>query len=256
VNARTFLALLSRDAHVARRNLFVLLVQNLVQPMMFVFIFGRVMVESGFLPVDYQALLLPGIVAVSMVISGVQAVALPLITDFQYTKEIEDRLLAPIRIEWVAIEKVVAGMAQALVAGLVVIPLAWLLMGSGVDATAGGWATFGVLALLVAGFAAAGGMLLGCSGDQRQIGLMFTIIVAPLMFFGCVYYPWSALEPFPILQHVVLVNPLVYASEGFRAALVPRVPHLSLTAVVVVLLVADVGLAWLGLRRFRSRAIG
>ena len=31
--------------------------------------------------------------------------------------------------EWLAIEKVVAGMIQALVSGLVVIPTAWLVMG-------------------------------------------------------------------------------------------------------------------------------
>ena len=66
--------------------------------------------------------------------SGVQAVAMPLIAEFQFTREIEDRLLAPIEIEWLAIEKVVAGMIQALVAGLVVIPTAWLVMGSGVNA--------------------------------------------------------------------------------------------------------------------------
>ena len=55
---------------------------------------------------------------------------MPLIAEFQFTKEIEDRLLAPMDIEWLAIEKVVGGMIQALVAGLVVIPAAWLMMGS------------------------------------------------------------------------------------------------------------------------------
>jgi ABC-2 type transport system permease protein len=78
-------------------------------------------------------MLLPGIMAISMVLAGVQAVAMPLITEFQFTREIEDRLLAPIEIGWLAVEKIVAGMIQALVAGLVVIPAAWLLMGSGVN---------------------------------------------------------------------------------------------------------------------------
>ena len=47
-------------------------------------------------------------------------------------RSIEDRLLAPMEMEWLAVEKVVAGMIQALVAGLMVIPTAWLVMGSGV----------------------------------------------------------------------------------------------------------------------------
>jgi ABC-2 type transport system permease protein len=36
--------------------------------------------------------------AISMVFTGVWAVAMPLIAEFQFTREIEDRLLAPIEI--------------------------------------------------------------------------------------------------------------------------------------------------------------
>jgi len=252
---RTFLALLRRDGRVARRNFPQLLVQNLLQPMMFVFVFGRVMTQSGFLPVEYKSLLLPGIMALSMMISGIQAVALPLIAEFQYTREIEDRLLAPIRIEWVAIEKVAAGMIQALAAGLVVIPVAWLLMGSGVDLRLEEAGLFALIALLVAGFAGATGLTLGCMVNQTQIGLMFTIVVAPLIFFGCVYFPWSALAEFPVLQKFVLLNPLVYASEGLRGVLTPQFPHMSLAVVIGALLVFDVALLFLGLNRFRAKAV-
>ena len=58
---------------------------------------------------------------------------MPLIAEFQWTREIEDRLLAPIDISWIAIEKVVAGMMQAILAGLVVLPMAWLVLRPGVD---------------------------------------------------------------------------------------------------------------------------
>src|ERR1051325_4252311 len=128
MNWRTFLALLARDAHVARRNFVPLLLQTFLQPMMFVFIFGRVMVSSGYMPAAYKSLLLPGIMAISMIFTGVWAVALPSIAEFQLTHEIEDRLLAPIENYWLAIEKVLFGAAQAVVAGVIVIPMGWLLL--------------------------------------------------------------------------------------------------------------------------------
>src|SRR5262252_2621298 len=133
MNWSAFFAMLARDAHVARRNAGILLMQTFLQPLMFVFIFGRVMVRSGYMPEAYKSLLLPGIMAISMVFTGVWAVAMPLIAEFQWTREIEDRLLAPMDIHWIAIEKVVAGMIQALVAGLVVIPLAWIVLRPGVN---------------------------------------------------------------------------------------------------------------------------
>src|SRR4051794_10412097 len=130
MNWKTFLALLSRDAHVARRNLLPTLAQNLLQPLLLTFVFGRVLTSSGMMQGAYKSVLLPGIMSLSMVLGGVWSVAMPLISEFQFTGEIEDRLLAPIHAHWIAVEKIVAGMIQSMISGLVVIPAAWLLMGA------------------------------------------------------------------------------------------------------------------------------
>ncbi len=253
MNLQTFLAMLARDAHVARRNAVTLLFQTL-QPMLFVFVFGRVMTTSGLMSSQYKALLLPGVIALAMVMSGTWAVTMPLITEFQYTKEIEDRLLAPIRIEWLAIEKVVAGMVQAFIAGMVVIPAGWLLMG-GVAFHDVHVMRFMGIVLLVSALSATLGLVLGCSISQQHVGLMFSMVMAPMIFFGCTYYPWAALAKFPILRRVVLINPMVYASEGLRSALLPTYPHLAGFAIIGALLLFDVAFLALGLRQFRRKAI-
>jgi ABC-2 type transport system permease protein len=255
MNGKAFLALLARDAHVARRNLIPLLFQTFLEPLLFVFIFGRVMVGSGYLPATYKSLLLPGIMAISMVFTGIWAVAMPLIGEFQFTREIEDRLLAPIDISWVAVEKVVAGLIQALVAGLVVIPMAWIILRPGLELRLQNPALFICITLLVAGFSACGGLALGCSVDQQHIGLMFSMVLTPMIFFGCTYYPWSALSNFPILQKFVLINPLAYASEGLRATLVPQFPHLSLPLILAALTLFDILLLVVGLRQFHKKAV-
>ena len=255
MNFKTFVAMLARDAQVARRNLVPLLLQTFLQPLMFVFIFGRVMVGSGFMPAAYKSLLLPGIMALSMVGTGIWAVAMPLIGEFQFTREIEDRLLAPMEISWLAIEKVVFGTMQALAAGLMVIPCAWLLLRPGVDLNLHTPLLFAMVAVLVALFSAVGGLALGCSIDQTHIGLMFSLVVAPMIFFGCTYYPWSALANFPILQKVVLINPLVYASEGLRGTLVPQFPHLPMAAALGGLVFFDTLLLSFGLMRFHKKAV-
>src|SRR6202790_3801667 len=193
--------------------------------------------------------------AISMVISCVCAVAMPLISEFQFTREIEDRLLAPIEISWLAIEKVIFGTLQALLAGLVVIPAAWLLLRPGVELNLRSPLSFACVTVLVALFSACGGLALGCSIDQNHIGLMFSMVLTPMIFFGCTYYPWSALAHFPILQKIVLINPLVYASEGLRGTLVPQFPHLPVIAVLVVLTIFDALFLAAGLRQFRRKAV-
>lgn len=255
MNWKAFFAMLGRDAHVARRNIIPMLLQTFIQPLMFVFIFGKVMVGSGLLPPSYKSQLLPGIMALTMIGTGIWAVAMPLIGEFQFTREIEDRLLAPMNISWLAIEKVVAGTLQALAAGLVVIPIGWLLLRPGIHISMHRPLIFAAVALLVAMFSSAGGLALGCTVNQTHIGLMFALAVAPMIFFGCTYYPWSALATFPVLQKLVLINPMVYASEGLRGALVPQFPHLSLWAVLTALAGFNIFLIAIGLRQFHKKAV-
>jgi ABC-2 type transport system permease protein len=84
---------------------------------------------------------------------------------------------------------------------------------------------------------------------------MFSMVMTPMIFFGCTYYPWSALKTFPILQKAVLINPLVYASEGMRATLAPQFQHLSIPAVIIALLFFDALLLIVGLRQFEKKSV-
>src|SRR5213595_1011674 len=133
MNMTTMLALLHRDLRVARREIKSFFLRVGLQPLLFTFIFGYVMPRQGIVAPGYTNLLLPGILALSMTLSGMQSVALPLVIEFGWTKEIEDRLLAPISISGIAIEKILMGLFQALVAGLVVLPIAWAIMEEGLN---------------------------------------------------------------------------------------------------------------------------
>jgi ABC-2 type transport system permease protein len=56
------------------------------------------------------------------------------------------------------------------------------------------------------------------------------------------------------LQIIVLVNPLVYISEGFRAALTNS-PHMSLWAVYGALIGFAALFTWLGINGFKRRVL-
>jgi ABC-2 type transport system permease protein len=133
--------------------------------------------------------------------------------------------------------------------------LGWIILRPGLELSVKSLLLFIVIVLLVAGFSAAGGLALGCTVDQQHIGLMFSMVLTPMIFFGCTYYPWSALSKFPILQKIVLVNPLAYASEGLRATLVPQFPHLPTAFILVALSLFDCLLLVAGLRQFQKKAV-
>jgi ABC-2 type transport system permease protein len=251
----TLTALLHRDLRVARRDLKYSLLRVGLQPLLFTFIFGFVMPRLGIIQHGYTTMLLPGILGLSMTLSSMQAVALPLVIEFGWTKEIEDRLLAPIRISGIAIEKLIVGISQAIIAGLVVLPLAWLLMGVHLSMGLLDVAQLIVIAVLSGWLFAAFGMVVGTIAEPQQIGLVFNILLTPMVFFGCAYYPWATLHVIPWFQDVVLLNPLVYANEGFRLALTPQLPHMSPWLVYGGLLGFSLFFTWVGLRKFERRSI-
>jgi ABC-2 type transport system permease protein len=251
-----FVALLRRDLLVARKEFVFFLVRTTMQPLLFLIVFGYLLPKMSFLGKGYQATLLPGILAVSLSLAAIQSVALPMVQDFGWTKEIEDRLLAPVPTQLIAAEKIVAGMIQGVIASAFVLPIARIVMGPIAELTL----THGgeVLLVVLLGSAAFSslGMWLGTAIAPQQIGLMFSVIVAPMLFFGCAYYPWRGLDVVPVMKYLVLVNPMVYVAEGMRGALTPSVPHMPLPIVGGALLIV-VAVFWtLGIRSFYKRAIG
>jgi ABC-2 type transport system permease protein len=251
-----FMALLRRDMRVARRELPFFLLRTTMQPLMFVVVFGYLLPKMGFMGQGYTTALLPGVLAISLTFSSIQSVALPMVQDFGWTREIEDRLLAPVPIRLVAAEKIVAGVLQGILAALFVLPVARMIMGPIPDLTFGHFGDVLLITVLGAAAFSSLGLWLGTAIQPQQIGLMFGVIVAPMIFFGCAYYPWQGLSAVPVMKYAVLVNPLVYVAEGMRAALTPAAPHMPLGIVVLALLFIT-ALFWvLGIRSFMSRALG
>ncbi|HEX6100644.1 MAG TPA: ABC transporter permease [Thermoanaerobaculia bacterium] len=256
MNARVFGALLLRDAVVAKREIVAILIRTMVQPVLFVIVFGLLLPRMGIIPRDYAAVMLPGIVALAVTMTPILSVAMPLISDFGTTKEIEDRLLAPVPIELIAIQKVVSGVLQGVLAVLFVMPVARLLMGPVEGLTLRNLPLLAVMVILGGAVFSAFGLLLGTSMPPQHVSLMMQVIFAPMIMLGCAYYPWRGLDHFPVLQYAVLINPLVYISEGMRAALTPEVEHMPVAAILGTLIVLTAVLLWAGLRQFRKRAIG
>lgn len=253
--ARIFFALLRRDVTVARRELVFFLIRTTIQPILFVIIFGFLLPKMGIVGRNYTTLMLPGIVAISLAMSGLMAVTMPMLVDFGQSKEIEDRLLAPIPNEVVALEKIVNGTIQGLLAALFVLPVARLIMGPIKGLTLTNIGPLLVVVLLGGATFSAMGLVLGTAFPPQQVGMMMSMIVAPMMMFGCAYYPWRGLDAIPVMKWGVLINPLVYVSEGMRAAITPATPHMPLLAIALALLLMNVLFIFLGLKTFMKRAV-
>jgi ABC-2 type transport system permease protein len=262
-------ALVLRDLVVLRKHFGEFIVRTLIQPFLLVFVFLYVFPSIGqgigggagkAAESHFASVLIPGVVGISIMFQGIQAVALQLATEFGYTREIEDRVQAPCPIWLVALSKVLSGAAQGLLAAVIVFPIAAVVHAPGVNAhlTVHWWVVLTLIPLACVTMTSLG-LLLGTAFEPRNIGLMFGFVVLPLTFLGGTYYQWTKLAPVKVdgihwLQIVVLVNPLIYVNEGMRAGLT-EASHMHLYIVYPVLIGFCAVFLGLGLRKFSGRVL-
>lgn len=139
-----------------------------------------------------------------------------------------------------------------------VLPISLVFMGSRIDVTmgAGGILPLTLVLVLISLASAALGLLVGTIVKPNQIAAMFPGFLMPVVFLGAIFFSWQSLSAIPVLQAIVLVNPLVYANEALRAILTPQIAHMPLVFSVLGLVAAIVIMGGLGFRRFHRMVVG
>jgi ABC-2 type transport system permease protein len=266
--AQAFVGLMRRDLRVLTRELAPFLIRVAMNPLLFLFVFTYVMPHlsggAGASPMagmmaakgGFGTVLLPGLMAVAIMFSGIAAVALPLAQEFGVTREIDDRVMCPLPVAFVATEKIVFSAIQGVIAAALVFPLAYYIPSTPVLAQVTSWPFLIAVVVLASLAAGALGLTIGTSVQPKQIGLIFGVVVVPITFLGCVYYPWAGLKYIPWMKYGVLINPIVYMSEGLRAALTPSLDHMPKLLILAMLVFFTALLTWLGMKGFARRVIG
>ena len=255
-----FVAIVSRDLLVIRREILVFLLQTLIQPLFFLFVFGKVLPTIGAASASFSSVLLPGVVALTVFLTALQGPAIDLARDLNVIREIDDRLLAPLPTVLVAIEKVLLAVLRALIGGAFIFPLAYWILGSGFQVRTDLLVVLIGLMVLVALVGASVGLVLGTAAPIQMLPLIFALVLTPLMFTGCTFYPWASLGAIKWFQIVTLFNPLTYAAEGMRYAMVPPLhgqplPTLAIGWVLLALCASFVLCLWGGLKLFHRRVV-
>ena len=265
---KTFGAMMAREFRVLGRNAPSTFIRAVMQPLLFAFVFAYVLpkIGSGFSSagagaaasgLTFATILVPGLMGSMFLMQGMFGTTMPLVMEFSWQRTIEDRALAPVPIRVLAIQKIAAGAVQSFIGAVIVFPIVLLVHASGqaphVDVT--NWALFALILVFSSLLTSALGLLLGTIMDPRKMQMLFAVILLPATMLGCVYYPWSALHHIRWLQILVLINPMVYMSEGLRAVLTPTLPHMPMWGVLLALVGGTVVFGYLGTRTFTKRVL-
>jgi ABC-2 type transport system permease protein len=194
----------------------------------------------------YIDFLLPGIVALSIMISAVIGLSTVLVNWRQ--RGILRRLkLTPIPLGEFFAARVTASLVVAIMQVAVLLLFGRVAFGVHISTTA--WAAIpvalaGCLCFLAMGFAI--GSIVSDPETGDAVG---NVVTNPMMFLSGTFFPVAAMPIY--IQQIARVLPLYYMTNGLRDTTVRGLPLSHVMSDIAVLLVMTLGLALIGLRTFR-----
>ncbi|HEU0195426.1 MAG TPA: ABC transporter permease [Gaiellales bacterium] len=194
----------------------------------------------------YIDFLLPGIVALSIMISAVIGLSTVMVNWRQ--RGILRRLkLTPIPLTEFFAARVTASLVVAIMQVAVLLLFGRIAFGVHISTTA--WAAIpvalaGCLCFLAMGFAI--GSIVSDPETGDAVG---NVVTNPMMFLSGTFFPVAAMPVY--IQQIARVLPLYYMTNGLRDTTVRGLPLSHVMSDIAVLLVMTLGLALVGLRTFR-----
>lgn len=255
MNLKIFFALIERDLRITLKHLGDITYRVAMLPFILTLVFGYILPGIGQVPKDFPNLMFSGILGASLVVGGIHGVAIALILDFGLTREIEEQLMAPISIKWVGIAKMVTGILESWLGGVIVFPIVWLLMSGNLSITISSIGLFIIIFVLAGLTSASLGLLLGTIFKPQQIAVMFPGVLIPIVLLGATFYSWERLSLIPWIKVLVLLDPLTYVSESFRAVFTPQIPHMDPLYSLLGLIFSTIIMGFVGLKRFIKKAV-
>lgn len=253
-----FKAMVKRDLLIQARDVWEFVFRVAMLPFILILTYGYILPKVGLLPAEFPSQMFSGMIGMSMLITGIHGTAVPLTMDFNNSREIEDRLMAPVPMRTVALAKMSVGIIESWIGGLIVLPFSLIFMGSSLDIVLSTESILMLLPilLLISIASASLGLLVGTIIKPMQIAAMFPGFLMPVVFLGSIFFSWSSLEAVPVIKMLVLVNPLVYANEALRAVLTPQIVHMPLLYSVTGIVISTLVMGYFGAKRFIKMAKG
>ena len=242
-----------REMLIQKKSLFNDLIDCMIWPVIMAIAYGYLLPAVG-LSGAYGGFMIVGLIGVMSFYIIFEGKAFPLAQDFDEIKRINFELALPISPRLVFVKH---GLAYALHASITAFPALFLgkiVLWNIFDMSNFSFVLFSLIFVLnnvlwafvclwMVGF---------CKADS--LFHMRLRLIEPLLFIGCFWCSWHTLyNVFPFLGYVMLANPLTYAMEGARAAVLGQSGFIPYWVSVGMLSFFIVLFAWLALRSLKKR---
>lgn len=203
---------------------------------------------------SYGALFAIGLLA-TVSFWDIWSISTKYVADLEGNRTIEYYLTLPLPATLYFIKQVISHAARMGIIGLSMLPLAKLILLQRLDLSHLRIVHFGIILISSVVFCAVMSLIMASMvKDINNIGHVGIRILFPMWFFSGAQFSWQTLYKFsPVTAYICLINPLLYAMEGMRAAVLGQPGYLPFWLCVAMLWIFNLLFAWIGIVRMERR---
>ena len=224
---KIFYHLIKTDMIIFKKNIFGGMIDTLIWTYSLLFVVSHLYTKMGMSP-HYGAIYLAGTI-ISCTIFEVESEVTLFLSDIEGNNTIKHHLTMPIP-SWLVIAKHGVSCAlKSMTFAIILIPAGKLFLQSRLDLSLFSPVKFLIMFVSIGLFGGAMSLLMASLIKSiSHLDTLFFRFLLPLWFFGGSSFPWQAVYTFnPKVAYATLINPVIYASEGIKAATLGQQGYLN-----------------------------
>jgi len=250
---KLFWQLLKTDFHIYKKSVIDAMIDAVIWFICLTAVFAYIFPSIG-ISQDFSILIVVGAVA-SCIYWDVWATATSFIIDIEGSKTIGYFLTLPIPNVLVLIKQILVNAIKAGLPALIILPIGKLLLWNTLQFTNFSIVKFTLIFILTSLFGGSFSLfIVSRVKDINHIGKVAMRFLFPLWFFGGSNYSFAIIQKLsPTFAYASLANPLLYAMEGVRAAVLGQQGYLAFPICLLMLTLFTIIFAFLGIVSLKKR---
>lgn len=233
--------LIRRELHIVTKDFFNSAFDCLIMPISFVIIGGYILPTLG-MSKDYGSLMAVGSMLMITWGTCLWMGAGPMVADLEGNRTISYELVLPIPPSMLVIKTSLGFALKAIILNILGLPISKLLLWDRFDLSQ--FSLFKFILIYTSSailFGLCATAIAFWTGNSFRFGRFWCRVGAQLTFFGGAQFAWiSMYKAWPPLGYIGLLNPLLYAFEGTRAAVLGQEGNLNYWLCLVVVWVLSI----------------
>ncbi|MCK4650684.1 ABC transporter permease [Candidatus Babeliales bacterium] len=250
---KIFFQLIKTDLIIFKKDALGGIIDTIIWVSILLFVTSHLYPKLG-MPLNYGVIYLLGTI-VSCSLFETESNVVSIISDIEGNNNISYQATLPIKSNFVFLKNAISSACKAMTLAIVIIPLGKIFLWQRLNLSLFSPIKFLIMFVTIGIFAGIFSIFMSSLvKGMKQIDIVWFRVLFPLWMLGGTFFPWYAVYKLsPKFAYLFLLNPVIYASEGMRVAILGQQNYINFWLCLSAMWFSVFIFGFFGIKRLKKR---